>query len=264
MPFLFTTLRRCWGTEDTKWWSVSGGILSHSFCKQVLRCPTVRGPRCLLLVMVWMVPLLFGLEHTASVSFQKKTWNTDSSTLAQLGSERTGPFLDGAFVPNHNCNHLLTSPVKSHQYLIFYLITNPTVPRSQLLLECAAGLNGWNGCIFTNQMKLTRQNMKYPVFIMSEMKVKVNLEITAVFFYLHFPYCPIFFRVGFVRSAARRTKLAPSYLSDVNRFQSTTHLFKWRKHLHEKVVLLLWVRINMCLVHIIQTRTSNHTQLQKC
>ncbi len=42
LPFLFTTLKRRLGTEDTKWWSVSGVILSHSSCKQVLRWATVR------------------------------------------------------------------------------------------------------------------------------------------------------------------------------------------------------------------------------
>ncbi len=35
---------------------------------------------------------------------------------------------------------------------------------SQLFLECVAGLNDRKGCIFTNDMKLTRQNMKYFVF----------------------------------------------------------------------------------------------------
>ncbi len=64
---------------------------------------------------------------------------------------------------------------------------------SQLFLECVAGLNDRKGCIFTNDMKLTRQNMKYFVFILSAMKVKVNLEITTFFFYLRFPYCPNFF-----------------------------------------------------------------------
>ncbi len=62
---------------------------------------------------------------------------------------------------------------------------------SQLFLECVAGLNDRKGCIFTNDMKLTRQNMKYFVFILSAMKV--NLEITTFFFYLRFPYCPNFF-----------------------------------------------------------------------
>ncbi len=46
---------------------------------------------------------------------------------------------------------------------------------SQLFLEKAglnAGLNDRKGCIFTNDMKLTRQNMKYFVFILSAMKYK--------------------------------------------------------------------------------------------
>ncbi len=38
-------------------------------------------------------------------------------------------------------------------------------------------------CIFTNDMKLTRQNMKYCVHIVcNEIQVKVNLEITTFFF----------------------------------------------------------------------------------
>ncbi len=66
---------------------------------------------------------------------------------------------------------------------------------SHLFLECVAGLNDRKGCLFTNGMKLTRQNMKYFVFILSaiEIQVKVNLEITTFFFYLRFPYCPNFF-----------------------------------------------------------------------
>ncbi len=38
---------------------------------------------------------------------------------------------------------------------------------SQLFLECVASLNDRKGCIFTNDMKLTRQNIKYFVFILS-------------------------------------------------------------------------------------------------
>ncbi len=66
---------------------------------------------------------------------------------------------------------------------------------SQLFLECVAGLNDRKGCIFTNDMKLTRQNMKYFVvhIVCNEIQVKVNLEITTFFFYLRFPYCPNFF-----------------------------------------------------------------------
>ncbi len=41
-----------------------------------------------------------------------------------------------------------------------------------LFLECVAGLNDRKGCIFTNDTKLTRHNMKYFVFILSAMKYK--------------------------------------------------------------------------------------------
>ncbi len=43
---------------------------------------------------------------------------------------------------------------------------------SQLFLECVEGLNDRKGCIFTNDMKLTGQNVKYFVFILSAMKYK--------------------------------------------------------------------------------------------
>ncbi len=46
LPFFSQHLKDVLGTEDTKWWSVSGVILSHSSCKQVLRWATVRGLRC--------------------------------------------------------------------------------------------------------------------------------------------------------------------------------------------------------------------------
>ncbi len=63
-----------------------------------------------------------------------------------------------------------------------------------LFLECVAGLNDRKECIFTNDMKLTRQNMNICVHIVcNEIEVKVNLEITTFFFYLRFPYCPNFF-----------------------------------------------------------------------
>lgn len=49
LSFLFTTLKRSLGTEDTKQWSFSGVILSDSSCKQILRCAIVRDLRCLIL-----------------------------------------------------------------------------------------------------------------------------------------------------------------------------------------------------------------------
>lgn len=45
LTFLFTTLKRNLGTEDTRQWSVSGVLLSHSYWKQVLKCATVHALR---------------------------------------------------------------------------------------------------------------------------------------------------------------------------------------------------------------------------
>ncbi len=68
---------------------------------------------------------------------------------------------------------------------------------SQLFLECVAGLNDRKGCIFTNDMKLTRQNMKYFVHIVcNEIQVKVNLEITTFFFICVFHTVPTFSDLG--------------------------------------------------------------------
>jgi len=47
MLVLLTTLKRCSGTMDTKEWRVSGVILSHSSCKDVLRFSTAYSCRCL-------------------------------------------------------------------------------------------------------------------------------------------------------------------------------------------------------------------------
>ncbi len=71
LPFLFTTQRRL-GTEDTKWWSVSGVILSHSSCKQVLRWATVRGLRCRI--------LRFKMRHTFSIGDRSGLQAGQSST----------------------------------------------------------------------------------------------------------------------------------------------------------------------------------------
>ncbi len=72
LPFLFTTLKRRLGTEDTKWWSVSGVILSHSSCKQVLRWATVQGLRCRI--------LHFKMHHTFSIGDRSGLQEGQSST----------------------------------------------------------------------------------------------------------------------------------------------------------------------------------------
>ncbi len=72
LPFLFTTLKRRLGTEDTKWWSVSGVILFHSSCKQVLRWATVQGLRCRI--------LRFKMHHTFSIGDRSGLQAGQSST----------------------------------------------------------------------------------------------------------------------------------------------------------------------------------------
>ncbi len=64
--------RKALGTEDTKWWSVSGVILSHSSCKQVLRWATVRGLRCRI--------LRFKMRHTFSIGDRSGLQAGQSST----------------------------------------------------------------------------------------------------------------------------------------------------------------------------------------
>ncbi len=146
LPFLFTTLKRRLGTEDTKWWSVSGVILSHSSCKQVLRWATVRGLRCCI--------LRFKMRHTFSIGDR-------SGLQAGQSSTRTLFLRSQDFVMCAECGFAL-SCWNMHGR-----------PWKRCLLEgsilCS---NDRKGCIFTNDMKLTRQNMKYFVFILSAMKYK--------------------------------------------------------------------------------------------
>ncbi len=44
------------------------------------------------------------------------------------------------------------------------------------------------------------------------MQVKVNLEITTFFFYLHFPYCPNFFWFGVVLEIRKKYSVRKAFL----------------------------------------------------
>ncbi len=72
--------------------------------------------------------------------------------------------------------HFCDGTINAEKYIeilehnMHYKVVNALL--SQLFLECVAGLNDRKGCIFTNDMKLTRKNMKYFVFILSAMKYK--------------------------------------------------------------------------------------------
>ncbi len=72
------------------------------------------------------------------------------------------------------------------------------------LLECVAGLNDRKGCIFTNDMKLTRQNMNICVvhIVCNEIQVKVNLESLLSFFICVFHTVPTFSDLGLYKSAS--------------------------------------------------------------
>ncbi len=72
LPFLFTTLKRRLGTEDTKWWSVSGVILSHSSCKTSLKVGNSTGLRCRI--------LRFKMHHTFSIGDRSGLQAGQSST----------------------------------------------------------------------------------------------------------------------------------------------------------------------------------------
>ncbi len=71
LPFLFTTLKRRLGTEDTKW-CFRCNFRSHSSCKQVLRWATVRGLRCRI--------LRFKMRHTFSIGDRSGLQAGQSST----------------------------------------------------------------------------------------------------------------------------------------------------------------------------------------
>ncbi len=71
-----------------------------------------------------------------------------------------------------------------------------TVPT---FLECVAGLNDRKGCIFTNDMKLTRQTWNILCSYCLQWNTSQSKFRNHYFlFYLRFPYCPNFFWFGVV------------------------------------------------------------------
>ena len=75
-PFLFTTLNRRLGTEDTNCWSFVGGILSHSCLMNNFNCSTVRGHRARI--------LRFIMRHTFSMGDRSGLQAGQSSTRTLL------------------------------------------------------------------------------------------------------------------------------------------------------------------------------------
>ncbi len=132
LPFLFTTLKRRLGTEDTKWWSVSGVILSHSSCKQVLRWATVRGLRCRI--------LRFKMRHTFSIGDR-------SGLQAGQSSTRTLFLRSQDFVMCAECGFALSCwnmhgrPWKRCQTLAFGLVAGNSLDDPFLLWSGAHGVH---------------------------------------------------------------------------------------------------------------------------
>lgn len=118
--------------------------------------------------------------------------NSLSSLLANSQSSlhcswKTKPFLNAAFVPDHDYSHLLTSPVSNH-IIIINLFTTLLALNCPHLCRRLEWTYGKNGCIFTNEIKLTRQNMNCLVFVLSTMKYKpkyIKNSFLAVFYHLH-------------------------------------------------------------------------------
>ncbi len=133
-----------------------------------------------------------------SIIFSRICWQTGDPRpiFAPKGLDLSWMLLLYQIIITITCWHHL---FQSHHYFNQFtslLALNCSVPT---FLECVAGLNDRKGCIFTNDMKLTRQNMKYFVFILSAMKYKSSkFRITTFFFYLRFPYCPNFSWFGVV------------------------------------------------------------------
>ena len=71
-PFPFTTLKRCLGTEDTRWWSVSGVIFSLFFLQTSLKvCNSTGSP---------LSHLSFKMRHTFSIVAKSGLHAGQSST----------------------------------------------------------------------------------------------------------------------------------------------------------------------------------------
>ncbi len=94
--------------------------------------------------------------------------NADNEDPVLLPTLRLVCRKNGTKITPETLHHLVSSVPKR---LLSVVKRNGNITKvvnallSQLFLECVAGLNDRKGCIFTNDMKLTRQNMKYFVFI---------------------------------------------------------------------------------------------------
>src|SRR4029434_4951104 len=102
----------------------------------------------------------------------------------------TRPFLDTAFVPNHDYNDLLISLVQITSLFIYFISLLPT---TSFGMCCRPEWQEWMYIYKSNEVDQAKHESSCVHTVCNEIQVKVNLQITAFFFYLHFPYLPNFF-----------------------------------------------------------------------
>ncbi len=107
-----------------------------------------------------------------SIIFSRICWQTGDPRpiFAPKGLDLSWMLLLYQIIITITCWHQLFQITSLFNQFTSLLALNCSCPN--FFLECVAGLNDRKGCIFTNDMKLTRQNMKYFVFILSVMKYK--------------------------------------------------------------------------------------------
>ncbi len=107
-----------------------------------------------------------------STIFSRICWQTGDPRpiFAPKGLDLSWMLLLYQIIITITCWHQLFQITSLFNQFTSLLALNCSCPN--FFLECVAGLNDRKGCIFTNDMKLTRQNMKYFVFILSAMKYK--------------------------------------------------------------------------------------------
>ncbi len=107
-----------------------------------------------------------------SIIFSRICWQTGDPRpiFAPKGLDLSWMLLLYQIIITITCWHHLFQITSLFNQFTSLLALNCSCPN--FFLECVASLNDRKGCIFTNDMKLTRQNMKYFVFILSAMKYK--------------------------------------------------------------------------------------------
>ncbi len=119
-----------------------------------------------LLIFLWGTLFL-----NISIIFSRICWQTGDPwpIFAPKGLDLSRMLLLYQIIITITCWHHLFQNTSLFNQFTSLLALNYSCPN---IFWNVAGLNDRKGCIFTNDMKLTRQNMKYFVFVLSAMKYK--------------------------------------------------------------------------------------------